>query len=375
MNRSTEFPSAAYIHIPFCLSKCIYCDFNSYPGMSDLFDPYVNALLQEINISGSAKNLDTVFFGGGTPTVLGPARLALLLDALRNRFGFCDGCEITVEANPGTIDVDSLKELFNAGFNRISIGVQSFNDRFLRKLERIHNGEDAIHAVNDAREAGFTNISLDLMYALPCQTLEDWTDELLKAVDLQPEHISAYELTIEPGTRLAEMVESDEIVTVNEELQIEMLRKTSGILAENGYSRYEVSNYCRQGYECRHNVIYWKNQPYWGFGAGAVSYVNGKRSSRIPVPDQYIKKVMSGETAVISEEKLSGRTVESETLMMGLRMVKGISIDVIESMSNESQDQIARLTSEGLLQYGDGYIRATNESMLKLNDIIVALMP
>ncbi|HOM72334.1 MAG TPA: radical SAM family heme chaperone HemW, partial [Armatimonadota bacterium] len=286
---------SAYVHIPFCRAKCFYCDFNSYPGRENLFKDYVTALILEINRAEPVEaELDSVYFGGGTPTILPPDALASVLDAINSRFGISGSAEVTVEANPGTVDASSISELCKAGFNRLSIGVQSFNDDILERIGRIHTTSEARSAIMQGRDAGFSNISIDLMYALPDQTIEDWQNTLDAALEISPEHISLYELTVEEGTVFGNLRRKCQINLPDEDLQIEMYTLAINSLTNAGYEHYEVSNFAKPGYRSRHNQVYWRNEPYFGFGAGASGYIGGTRYTNISSPDFYIERLLAG---------------------------------------------------------------------------------
>jgi oxygen-independent coproporphyrinogen-3 oxidase len=328
---SAALPTAAYIHIPFCKSKCFYCDFNSYPGQEGLRAEFVDALVKEINAAIDSKNpLETVYFGGGTPTLLSAEHLLRILEAIRAKFGISPDAEVTIEANPGTVTPETLAALRNGGFNRLRIGVQSFDDQTLQILGRIHSAKEAQRAFLEARKANYGNISIDLMYALPDQTISNWESTLQKALELSPEHISLYELSIEEGTHFGNLRSRCMIQLPDEDLQLEMYQMAIDRLTSAGFEHYEVSNFARPGRRSRHNQVYWRNEPYYGFGAGATGYVQGIRYTNTATPRDYIDQVNASGRAVATEESLTGRESMGETIMLGLRMLDGVDTFAFE---------------------------------------------
>lgn len=366
---------AAYVHIPFCLSKCHYCDFNSYPGMESHFDEYVHALISEIERSQDTPvKLDSVYIGGGTPTILSVGQLENILSAISGKMGLAEDAEITIEANPGTVDESKLAQLREQNFNRLSLGVQSFDDSYLAMLSRAHDAKQAVDAYYCARRAGFDNISIDLIFAMPGQRLKHWENTLYAALGLEPEHISLYELTIEDGTVFSELCAKGDITLPEEDEQIAMYELTIAKMREAAYEHYEVSNFARTGCRCRHNQVYWRNEPYYGFGAGATSYVSGERSVRIKDPKDYAAAIESGKTAITSAEHLTGRAYLAETLILGLRMTDGVDIDDLSAKTNsniakEFAREIESLRSKELVELSDSRLRVTHKGLLLLNDV------
>ncbi len=311
-----------YIHIPFCAAKCNYCDFNSRVAPDSLKTEYIDALCKEIeSFAEGVDTVDTIYFGGGTPTILEPEQLIRVLDAVRHRFSVDENCEITTECNPATIGYDGFAALKRAGFNRISVGVQSADDEQLKALGRIHNFGDAKKCVADAKRAGFENVSLDLMFGIPNQVLESWEKTLRSAIELNPQHISCYALKIEDGTPFASM----KLDVADDEQSREMYEKCVEILRESGYSRYEISNFARGGFESRHNQKYWKCENFIGFGAGAYSCYMGERYSNIYDVKAYIECALKGECAVADRIVLDKDDMMSEFVFLGLRLDEGIS--------------------------------------------------
>lgn len=373
-------PRAAYVHIPFCISKCHYCDFNSYPGLETFFDSYTRAIIREIEQTAADTEtvpddaLDTVYFGGGTPTILDAGQLGEIFGAVDKNLHIRPDAEVTLEANPGTVDLSKLERLRGLGFNRLSLGVQSLDDEFLALIGRAHSAEQARAAYRAAREAGFDNVGIDLIFALPGQSLRHWERTLEQAVELHPEHLSLYELTIEEGTRFAEMCAGGELELPDEDDQLAMYEMAIEKITSAGYEHYEVSNFALPGYWSMHNQVYWRNEPYFGFGAGATSYVNGERLRRVENPRTYISAVESGGHAVESSECLEGRALLAETVIQGLRMLQGIDMYKIRqetgtSIAHEFAPEVSRLRDRGLVEIDGNYLRVTRQGLLLLNDV------
>lgn len=309
-----------YVHIPFCRAKCYYCDFNSYAGMEDYVSLYCDAVKKEIDRTSVFDEVDTIYFGGGTPTVLSVEELISLYEKICEKFSVTTDCEVTIECNPATIDYNGFLRLRKAGFNRLSIGLQSTENEMLKYLGRIHTVEDFSSCLSAARRAGFENISLDLMYGLPNQTLLQWENTLKKAMTYETEHISAYALTIEDRTPFGTM----NLDLPSEEIVRDMYDKMTEILKENGYARYEISNFAKKGYESRHNTGYWKRKDYVGFGAGAYSCLGGKRYGNIADLKLYCNEVAEGRSVRIDEVTLTKEDAMCEFCFLGLRMEQGI---------------------------------------------------
>ena len=287
-----------YVHVPFCTHRCAYCDFNTYAGQERLIPAYVQALCKEMEFVGNAsrvaqsvREVHTIFFGGGTPSLLTPGQFETIFESLRQNFTLREDAEITIEANPGTVSCEDLTELHRIGINRISYGVQSANTEELRMLERIHDFLDVIEAVRSARKAGFRNLNLDVIYGLPEQTLETWQTTVNRILDLHPEHISAYALTLEHGTPFGRWASKGLLPMPDPDLAAEMYEWLSETLEANGYVQYEISNWAKPGYECRHNLQYWRGLPYLAFGAGAHGYANGYRYSNVLRIKTYIERI------------------------------------------------------------------------------------
>ncbi|RPJ86012.1 MAG: radical SAM family heme chaperone HemW, partial [Acidobacteria bacterium] len=271
-----------YVHIPFCVRKCPYCDFVTAPGNREERVSYLDALQSEIRASEwRGYQARTIYFGGGTPSELGPPDLQRVIETVQDVFGVPSGAECSIECNPGTLSKSKLARMRSMGFNRLSLGVQSFSDRFLRSLGRIHTSAEASEAYQLIRSARFDNVNLDLIFGLPGQTLEDWHKDLREALDLRPEHLSLYGLTIEPETEFGRLKQRGQFEEVDEELAASMYETAVDLCAGAGYVQYEISNFALPGKECRHNLIYWHNEDYLGFGVSAASYVGGVRWSNV----------------------------------------------------------------------------------------------
>ena len=355
-----------YLHIPYCLHKCGYCDFNSHPENQVESVHYVEALLKELKFYSTtlkSYNVPTVFMGGGTPTILPPSQLKKILDTVRQSFNLTPDCEITIEANPATIKLETLQEIHAAGYNRISIGVQSFDEKELQLLERVHNEEEIHSTVHRARSANFENLSMDLMFALPDQSTEKWQSHLKQATAKNPDHLSTYNLTIEPATAFFKLHEKGKLCLPHEDIQLEMYKTTIQVLEDAGYSQYEISNFSKPGMESQHNINYWNNGEYLGVGAGASSYLNGERSKNINLPSIYIREIETKASAVDTRERLEPLQAMGETLMLGLRLLKGVSIDVFENRFQVSFQKVYGKVVESLL----------NQELITLNENRIAL--
>jgi putative oxygen-independent coproporphyrinogen III oxidase len=317
-----------YVHIPFCRHRCHYCDFNTYEKADALHGPYVDALVCAIEsgASVSGRKATSVFFGGGTPTLLSPTQLARILEAVGHSVGIAPDAEITVEANPETVDVASLCELRAAGFNRLSIGVQSLVPSVLAGLGRTHSGERALEAIDAGRRAGFTDINADLIYGSPWETERDWIASLTGVIDAQPEHVSAYALTIESGTPLATLVSTGRVPNIDPDIQADRHGVAGTLLGAAGYERYEVSNWARPGYSSQHNVLYWCAGDYLGFGAGAHGHAGGRRYWSVRLPRDFIDRVNAGSSTEAGHEVLGPDERAGEALMLGLRLRGGLDV-------------------------------------------------
>lgn len=321
-----------YLHMPFCVRKCAYCDFLSFPTDQETQNLYTRRLREDIDAMEKKYGdipVDTIFIGGGTPSVPDSALIAGIMEHVRKAFHVAEGAEISMEANPGTVTREKLTDYRRAGINRLSFGLQSANDRELKLLGRIHTWAEFLESFHLARECGFTNINIDLMSALPGQTRESWKDTLKRVTDLNPEHISAYSLIIEDGTPFGEKYGSEEgrKLLPDEDSEREMYHETKRFLRDCGYERYEISNYAKPGRACRHNIGYWTGLPYLGLGLGASSYMDGCRFAVNSDMKQYLEEKPGMFTDV---EKLTKKDMEEEFFYVGLRMTAGVSLPEFE---------------------------------------------
>ena len=321
-----------YLHMPFCVRKCAYCDFLSFPSGAKTQRMYAKRLMEDIGVMGKRYGeipVETIFIGGGTPSVPDSGLIVEIMEHVRHAFHVADGAEISMEANLGTVTREKLTDYRKAGINRLSFGLQSANDRELKLLGRIHTWAEFLESFTLARECGFANLNIDLMSALPGQTCESWKETLSRVTDLDPEHISAYSLIIEEGTPFGERYGSEEgrKLLPDEDSEREMYHETKRFLKDCGYERYEISNYAKPGRECRHNIGYWTGVPYLGLGLGASSYLDGCRFTVNPDMKQYLEEKPGMFTDI---EKLTKKDMEEEFFYVGLRMTAGVSLSEFE---------------------------------------------
>ena len=365
-----------YIHIPFCAIKCMYCDFYSIADRENSIPKFIEALTQEIEqceIDVSKWTFDTIFIGGGTPSLLEANSIELLLSSLHNKYNLANIKEITIEANPGEAPKDRLKAFKEMGINRISIGVQSFQPDLLKFLTRIHDQNQIFETYDNARNAGFENINCDLIYSIPGQTWTDWSEDLNTINTMKPEHISAYTLTAEKGTELFSMVSQNAIKMPNKRQESNWFLKTHEFLSNNGYAAYEVSNFSKPGYECIHNLHYWNIDPYLAFGPSAHGYDGQSRWNNVRSLDLYINKVLAGESAISMEEKVSLTNRLNEKIGFGIRMTKGIDLkDIPNKYQNLFKRNIKNLKQKypNCINSKDTNIFLTSKGMLFADEII-----
>jgi oxygen-independent coproporphyrinogen-3 oxidase len=383
-------PISLYFHIPFCKARCRYCDFNTWAGMQDRIPAYFSAMEYEIRwASGVSPDRDvkTLFFGGGTPSLIPSAYYTRLLHQIYTMFSVQDDAEISLEANPGTVSPAELSELRRVGFNRISFGMQSAAEPELKMLGRIHTHLETVEAARQARRAGFENLNLDLIYGLPGQQVKDWLKNVDAALQLQPEHLSMYALTVEDGTPLKGMIERGELPVPDDDLAAEMYETASEIVETAGYLHYEISNWALAGRECRHNLTYWRDEEYYGIGAGAAGYANKMRVVNVNPIDEYIRRMSqshdadpTASPAADSILPLSPDDEMQELMMVGLRLVEeGISQKRFAAhtgvrMMDRFGAQIERLIRLGLLEWAgpDGDIlRLTRKAYLLGNQVFM----
>lgn len=348
-----------YLHIPFCDTKCIYCDFYSITEHSQK-SVFINSLIREINSFSellSNRKFDTIYFGGGTPSLLNYEDFIVILETLYKYYDITKDAEITIEANPGTLNKSKLFQLKNLPINRISFGVQSFLDSELKFLSRIHNSNDAAECIKASQDAGYNNINIDLIFGLPMQTLENWIFNLNKAVKLNVQHISAYSLIYEKGTILNSLKTRGDIIPIDTEIESEMYEYTMDFLSRNGYNHYEVSNYAIPGFECKHNLKYWNLDEYIGFGPSAASYINNTRRTNAKNLTRYIELIRNLNKAYTSEEIINEQTSVKEHIMLGLRS-KGIEYDKFKLKHNKDfekeYEQVIEKLIENKLAKNDG---------------------
>ena len=332
MKNNRRIPLELYVHIPFCVRKCQYCDFLSGPSDEETKDRYIEALLKEIRAAEHTEDYEivSVFIGGGTPSALKAEAIASIMRTLQEKFFFCEDAEVTIEANPGTVDPEELTIYRNVGINRLSLGLQSTDAEELKLLGRIHSYEEFLKSYEWAREAGFSNINIDLMFAIPGQTGEAWRQHLYQVAELNPEHISAYSLIIEEGTPFAEQ----NLDLPDEDTEYQMYEDTAEILERYGYRQYEISNYAKQGYMCRHNAGYWQRLEYLGFGLGASSLYGGMRFSNTHQMQEYLKESRNPDQIRKDVTALSRNEQIEEFMFLGLRMTDGISEKKFEENFN-----------------------------------------
>ncbi len=359
--------SGLYIHIPFCRQKCRYCDFASFAGAEDLINGYLSALEKEASfyLSFSA---DTLYIGGGTPSLLSSLQLEKLCGLVTQRFAPLGTFqESTLEANPESLTKEKLRLLKDAGLNRLSLGLQSFDDGVLKRIGRVHDVKTFLSAYGAAREEGFDNISVDLIAGLPGQTKEMFLQGLKKLTDLKPEHISVYGLQVEEGTPFYK-----EGVQADEDLLRAELEETHRLLQAAGYVHYEISNFALPGRESRHNLNYWQNGEYLGLGSAAASYLNGVRRSNVPDVREYLRRIVAGENPAEFAEKLTGKAKEGEAVMLGLRMLGGVRLSDVQKrfFAGEIQDLVRR----GLVEQNGDFIKLTFEGMFLANQAFMAFV-
>ena len=367
--------NSLYIHIPFCMKKCIYCDFFSVPYDDALVLNYMPAVAHELELrKGLAGELKTVYIGGGTPTTIPALSLIRLLGKIRETFSVSPDAEITIEVNPGTIDKEKARALSDAGVNRFSIGVQSFDDKALQLLGRIHTFGDVIKAVAAIRYADIRNISIDLIYGIPGQTMEDWSHAIAMAKELSPEHVSAYELTPEKGTPLNELIAQGKLKKPDEESIIGMYYHAIDSLARGEYRHYEISNFAKQGFECRHNLNYWNRGEYIGVGAGAHGFIADRRVKNVSDIGRYMEALQKGDLAIEESVEISCEEAMRESIFLGLRKTEGLNVaELKEDLGIDVEPAAQELIADRLLESSGGYLRLTREGIVVSNTVITEL--
>ena len=377
-----------YLHIPFCHTRCHYCDFNTYAGILPLREPYVRALITEVELAGQLAQLTdgaprrsrTIFFGGGTPSLLTVTQITRLLAACRKAFAVDEQAEITLEANPGTLSFEQLKGLRAAGINRLSLGSQSFDAELLHRLGRIHSPDEIVQALCNARAAGFTSINLDFMFGLPGQTMQHWKTTLDRALALHPEHFSLYSLIIEEGTLFYTWTNEGRIIPGDEDLCADMYEYADERLQAEGYQNYEISNWALPGHQSRHNLTYWRNLPYLGMGAGAHSFFEGRRFSNILDPQEYITLLKKQQRPEAESELIDRAHEMSETAFLALRTAQGLHLPTFEERFAEPFTQfvgmrLRTVEEAGLLEQEHEWIRLSKRGRLLGNEVFLRLLP
>jgi oxygen-independent coproporphyrinogen-3 oxidase len=366
-----------YIHIPFCQSRCAYCDFATGLYEAPLADAYVRAVAAEIESCARAcAPVETIYFGGGTPSLLAPAQLSRILEAVHARFSVAPDAEVTMEMNPGTVKPETLRAYRALGVNRASFGAQTFDDRELKRLGRIHTAADVRETVRLLREEGFDNVSFDLIAGLPAQTLEAWTNNLEQALALRPEHLSLYLLEVHEGTPLAHQIMTGALPRPDEDLAAEMYRVMLERTEAAGYEHYEISNFCLRGYESRHNTKYWlTGVPVYGFGCAAHSY-DGERTRWSNERDaaRYTERIKSGRSPVVETVTLDERERRAEAIFLGLRLLRGVSLQEYrarfgQDLREEYAEDLARLREAGLIELSDRLMKLTQHGALLSNEV------
>lgn len=365
---------ALYVHIPFCIRKCLYCDFLSLPYQAETAHRYVQALCRELEMRREeAETFRTIYVGGGTPSILEPGYLVLLFETIRKWYAISRDAEITVEMNPGTLDREKARILLASGVNRVSLGVQSFRDDELKTLGRIHSADEATRAVALLKDAGFTNLSLDLIYGIPGQTRDSWNKTLLEATALSPQHVSAYELTPEKGTPLQHLLDAGRISLLPEETVLEMSELCVDLLSQAGLERYEVSNFAVPGAQCAHNLNYWHRGEYLGIGAGAHSFLRGIRWNNSCDLGSYVDTIEGGLLPEEEREVISTKEAARELLFLGLRRTDGISLSEAGAVGLDMLPAAEEFLSQGLAEHCDGRLRLTARGLSLLNAVLLAL--
>jgi len=369
-----------YLHLPFCMRKCRYCDFSSWADREKLKTPYIKALISELETYKSEKvEVDTIFLGGGTPTLFDGEILVQLLDRCRKTFNISRDAEITIECNPGTADRSKLEVLFRGGFNRLSIGLQAWQDHHLKLLGRIHDSRQFTATVDWAREAGFSNISADVIFGLPGQTWDEWRETLLNAVSTGITHLSAYSLKIEEGTVFYKWLKQGKITEMDDEKERNLYHKGIDLLEDLGFRQYEISNFALPGLECRHNLNYWRNGEYIGCGCSAHSCYKSVRRANVADVEQYIERVHSGQSLADYHEKIDAHSELFETLMLGFRLKEGINKKAFQnrfgfSLHERYGETIEKLKKQGLIIEDEQAYRPTPQGFDFQNRIAVAFL-
>lgn len=375
VKKGVDKPVAIYIHIPFCAHKCLYCDFNSKPALLEEKKAYVDALISEIrNSEFRGMTASTVYLGGGTPNELTGDEIETITTVLDMNFNFIDDREWSIECNPGNVSPAFFKRLAELEFDRVSLGVQSFSESQLRALGRLHSVSDVFNSYDWIREAGIENVNLDLIYGIPGERFEDWLEDLREAFFMAPEHLSLYCLTIEKDTRLRRLVDAGLVEPCDEDLAAEMYEAALELTERAGYEQYEISNFTLPGHECRHNLAYWRNEPYLGFGLSAASFIDGTRWTNTDDWKAYLAGASSGKIPFRERERLEGRAAAAEEIMLLLRTPTGVDIEMLSDkygfqVEEEFEETIAFLVNEGLLDREDCCLSLSRKGLLLASSV------
>ena len=365
-----------YIHIPFCKKKCKYCDFISFSCFEEKEDVYVNALIKEIEYRKIAKVVSTIYIGGGTPSIIDSKNILKILESIYSNFNVLEDAEITIEVNPGTVTKEKLEDYKNAGINRLSIGLQSTQNRILNLIGRIHTYEEFLDSYNLAKEVGFENINVDLMLAIPTQTEEELTRSVQDVINLNPNHISLYSLILEEGTELENIISKKELELIDEDIERKMYWKTKKLLEKNGYNHYEISNFSKKGFESKHNLDCWNQEEYLGIGLAAHSYYKNERFSNTDNLDDYLENIKNGKFAdngIVHEQQDKPNKMR-EFMMIGLRKIEGVKISDFEKKFRINplfyfRFEISRLTDENLIEVDLDNIKLTQKGLDLANKV------
>lgn len=374
---------AAYLHIPFCEHICHYCDFNKVFLKGQPVDEYLLAMEKEIKLTFAEvpppKKFSSIFVGGGTPTSLTVSQLDKLCEIITNNLSFDAQTEFTFEANPGDLSKEKFQILKNAGVNRLSFGVQTFNNELLKKIGRTHRAQDVLQTIQLARETGFENISIDLIYSLPDQTMEDFTETLKAAFALNLPHYSGYSLIIEPKTVFYNLFTRGKLPTVSEDIEAKMYETLMEQMEKHGYQQYEISNFSKPGYESRHNLTYWNNEPYFGFGAGAHCYVEGYRRSNFGPLKKYMEPLSENVLPIMEKHLVTKNESIEEEMFLGLRKQNGVSLSKFLSKFNEDlcqlfKEELNKLQKQGLIEINRDAVRLTKRGKLLGNEVFQSFL-
>lgn len=363
-----------YVHIPFCVQKCFYCDFISFANKKEMIKDYIEALKKEIEYVGADlvfsqnSKITTIYIGGGTPSFIDSEYIVNILDTIKSKFKVCKNAEITIEINPGTVTKEKLEDYIKCGINRVSVGLQSTDNKLLNEIGRIHTYEQFLNTYEMVRSVGFKNVNVDLMLALPNQTIEILEDSLKKVIAIKPEHISVYSLILEEGTKLYDLVGSGKLKLVNEDVERKMYWKVKNVLEQNGYKHYEISNFAKKGFESKHNLNCWEQKEYLGMGLAAHSYANKTRYSNTNDLEEYIKNINEGKNTKIIHETQKETEEQKEYMLLGLRKIEGVSISKFKEKFVQNpiyifRKELNKLVEQELVEVDIDSIKLTNKGL------------